>query len=72
MLKNQEQVIPDGLQNKLNNTIMIELKLTVEEINLVLAGLQELPARVSMQLILKLQSEGQKQFEKQQEKEVKK
>lgn len=44
---------------------MIQLKLTVEEVNLILAGLQELPAKMSMQLILKLQSEGQKQFEEQ-------
>ncbi|MFZ4545869.1 MAG: hypothetical protein ACOYN4_00460 [Bacteroidales bacterium] len=45
---------------------MIKLELTVEEINLVLAGLQELPAKTSMQLIIKLQTEGQKQFEEQQ------
>jgi hypothetical protein len=44
---------------------MIEFKLTLEEANLIIAGLQELPARASMQLILKLQAEGQKQFEEQ-------
>jgi hypothetical protein len=51
---------------------MIELKLTIEEVNLILVGLHELPAKVSMQLILKLQSEGQRQFEEQQKKEVEK
>ena len=45
--------------------IMIELKLTVDEINLVLRGLNELPAKESLLLILKLQNEGQKQFDEQ-------
>ncbi len=49
---------------------MIEYKLTIEEANLIIAGLQELPARLSMQLILKLQSEGQKQFEQQNKAEI--
>lgn len=43
----------------------IIFKVTVEESNIILAGLQELPAKVSMPLILKLQAEGQKQFEEQ-------
>lgn len=47
---------------------MIKLELTVEEINLILTGLQELPAKQSLQLILKVQSEGQKQFEEQNKK----
>lgn len=50
---------------------MIELKLTVEEANLILQGLQELPAKVSMQLIIKLQSEGQRQFEEQNKPDLK-
>ena len=44
---------------------MIKLELTVEETNLILAGLQELPAKVSLQLILKLQTEGRRQLEEQ-------
>lgn len=44
---------------------MIKLELTIEEVNLILMGLQELPAKISMQLLLKLQSEGQKQFDQQ-------
>lgn len=47
---------------------MITLNLTVEEVNLILAGLHELPAKVSINLIMKLQAEGQKQFEAQQNK----
>ena len=42
---------------------MIELKLTVDEVNLILVGLNELPAKQSLMLILKIQREGQKQFE---------
>lgn len=47
---------------------MIELSLTVEEINLVLKGLNELPAKESLFLILKLQNEGQRQFDEQNKK----
>ena len=49
---------------------MIEFKLTVEEANLILSALQELPAKTSMQLILKIQNEGQKQFEEQEKMKV--
>lgn len=45
---------------------MIHFELTIEEANLIISGLQELPAKISMPLILKLQTEGQKQFEEQQ------
>lgn len=44
---------------------MIELKLTVDEVNLILNGLEELPAKKSMLLILKIKLEGQKQFDEQ-------
>ena len=44
---------------------MIELSLTVEKVNLILKGLLKLPAEESMQLILELQAEGQRQFEEQ-------
>lgn len=50
----------------------IVYKLSVEEANLIIAGLQELPAKVSMQLIIKLQNEGQRQFEEQNKIEAKK
>jgi len=49
---------------------MIKLELTVEEINIVLKGLQELPAKESFGLIIKLQLEGQKQFEEQNKAEL--
>lgn len=50
---------------------MIKFELTTEEVNLILTGLQELPAKVSMQLIIKLQSEGQRQFEEQNKPDLK-
>lgn len=43
----------------------IIFKLTVSEANLIITALQELPAKVSMELILKLDAEGKKQFEEQ-------
>jgi hypothetical protein len=42
---------------------MIKLELTVEEVNLILGALQELPYKVSSELIIKIKSEGDKQFE---------
>lgn len=42
---------------------MIVLKFSVEEVNLILSGLLELPARASMELILRLEKEAQKQVE---------
>lgn len=41
---------------------MITFELTVDEVNLILSALQELPAKLSMQLIIKLKEEGQKQI----------
>jgi len=43
---------------------MIELKLTKEEFNLVIAGLMELPAKISMQFVLKLDKEVKEQLNK--------
>ena len=37
---------------------MVEFKLSIEEINLVLKGLLELPAKDSMKLILKVEQEA--------------
>lgn len=45
---------------------MIELEFTIEEVNLILHGLQELPAKYSFQLLLKIQAEAQKQIDEQQ------
>lgn len=44
---------------------MIEYKLTVEEVDLILTGLLELPAKDSMALILRLDNEAKEQLEKQ-------
>jgi len=44
---------------------MIKIEFTLEEINLVIASLTELPYKVSAPLIAKLKTEGDKQFEEQ-------
>jgi hypothetical protein len=41
---------------------MIKFEFTVDEVNLILSALQELPAKLSMQLIIKLKEDGQKQI----------
>ena len=41
---------------------MVEFKLSIEEINLVLKGLLELPAKDSMKLILKVEQEARKKL----------
>lgn len=41
---------------------MIKLELTIEEVNLILAALQELPYRISNDLIIKIKTEGDRQF----------
>jgi len=41
---------------------MIKLEFTLEEINKVLSGLLELPAKISMELYLRLQKEAQMQI----------
>lgn len=43
---------------------MIKLELKIEEVNLILAALQELPFKISAELIAKIKTEGDKQFEK--------
>jgi len=43
---------------------MIKLEFTLEEINKVLSGLLELPAKISMDLYLRLQKEAQTQVDK--------
>ena len=41
---------------------MINLELTIDEVNLVLAGLGELPAKTSIELIHKIQAQGTSQL----------
>lgn len=47
---------------------MIKIELKTEEVNLILAALQELPFKISAELIAKIKTEGDKQFKEQQEK----
>lgn len=47
---------------------MIDLKLTVEEINTILQGLAELPAKKSMVLIQKIHQEATEQTKQEQPK----
>ena len=44
----------------------IKLELTLEEVNLILSALTEMPYKVSAPLITKISTDGQKQFEEQQ------
>lgn len=48
---------------------MITLELTVNEVNVILSALSELPYKVTAELIAKIKTEGDKQFEEQQKKE---
>ena len=47
----------------MSNEKQITLSLSVEELNLVLAGLAELPAKVSMSLISKVGNQAQGQLQ---------
>lgn len=47
----------------------IKLELTVEEVNLILSALTELPYKTSAILVAKIKTEGDKQFEEQQKKD---
>lgn len=44
---------------------MIKLELTIEEVNLVLSALQQQPYNLVAPLVVKIKSEGDKQFEEQ-------
>lgn len=50
----------------------IKLELTIEEVNLILSALMELPYKTSATLVAKIKTDGDKQFEEQQKKELKK
>lgn len=47
----------------------ITITVTIEEANIILAGLGELPAKVSSQLITKVQQQGSEQVKTQQSRE---
>jgi hypothetical protein len=48
---------------------MIKLELKIEEVNLILTALQELPFKLSAELIAKIKTEGDKQFKEQNKKD---
>lgn len=43
--------------------VMIKLEFTIEEVNLILAALQDMPYKISAPLIKKIKTEGDAQFE---------
>ena len=43
--------------------MIIELKLTVEEVNVLLTGLLELPAKTSIKLIAKIENDARSQID---------
>jgi len=49
---------------------MFDLKLTEQEVNIILAGLGELPAKHSIELIAKIKQSCQSQIEKQKEEKI--
>lgn len=51
---------------------MIKIEFTLDEINLVISALSELPFKVTAPLIGKLKTEGDKQFEEQKQVDLKK
>ena len=50
------------LNNMISNSTELTFKITIEEANLVLAGLQELPAKVSNPLTMKIQQQAREQL----------
>lgn len=56
--------------NILINKNMIKLELEIEEVNLILTALSELPFKVSSKLIAKIKQDGDKQFQDNQTKVV--
>jgi len=50
------------LNNMISNSTELTIKITIEEANLVLAGLQELPAKVSNPLTMKIQQQAREQL----------
>ena len=50
------------LNNMISNSTELTFKITIEEANLILAGLQELPAKVSNPLTMKIQQQAREQL----------
>lgn len=48
---------------------MIKLELTVDEVNMILSALAEFPYKVTAELIVKVKTEGDRQFEEQKKEE---
>jgi hypothetical protein len=53
-----------------NNAQVVKLELSVEEVNVVLAGLGELPAKASINVIDKIRSQAVSQLQSAQREEV--
>ena len=64
--------VPAQLNNMISNNTELTLKITIEEANLVLAGLQELPAKVSNPLTMKIQQQAREQLPEPETPEAKK
>lgn len=50
------------LNNMISNTTELTFKVTIEEANSILAGLQELPAKICNPLSVKLQAQAKEQL----------
>ena len=50
------------LNNMISNLTELNFKVTIEEANQILAGLQELPAKISNPLTVKLQTQAKEQL----------
>ena len=70
-MPNVRQVLAQ-LNNMISNNTELTLKITIEEANLVLAGLQELPAKVSNPLTMKIQQQAREQLPEPETPEAKK
>ena len=56
--------VPAQLNNMISNLTEVNFKLTIEEANQILAGLQELPAKICNPLTNKLVKQAQEQLPK--------
>lgn len=60
-MPNVQQVLAQ-LNNMISNTTELTFKVTIEEANSILAGLQELPAKICNPLSVKLQAQAKEQL----------
>lgn len=56
------QQVPALLNNMISNSTELTFKVTIEEANSILAGLQELPAKICNPLSVKLQAQAKEQL----------